>query len=225
MSLTIMCFSQERVKKVIDLKNGTSVAGFVMEQEDGSYLLETEAGDVLFYTAEEVRSVRMQGEENKTRPSSKSKITPLTEGHILKRNGFSLTFADSGDDLLPEQVSTSFWNDYRKASKGKRAGMWIMIGGGGVVIIGSALSAIKTVEEGSYWNGNGYTTYHNVNSSPVGAIVASVGAGVAIFGAVKFFSGNAKLGKLAKQYNSQHGYSSELSLEVVPTGLAFKYSF
>lgn len=233
MSLTVVCFCQERIKQVLELRNGTSVTGFVMQQEDGSYLLETDSGDVLFYTSSEVRSLKTpsaeSGESNHTftKKINGEKHSSLSIETGLKRKGFSLIFTDTGQDLLPNQVSPSFWNDYRKASKGKKTGMWLMIGGGVVIITGSILSAtIVEVSSGRESIGNGYyNTYYNEQSSPIGAIVASAGAGVAIWGAVKFFMGNAKLGNLAKTYNAQNGYSSVLSLDVIPAGLAIKYNF
>lgn len=221
--LTIMCYSQERIKQVLELKNGTNVSGFVMQQEDGSYLLETEAGDVLFYSPDEVLEVKTEESITSNKKQSTSGIA-LDRG--LKKSGFSLTFIETGENLRQDQVSPSFWTEYHKASNSKRAGMWLIIGGCGTTAIGAILSSALTItESGSYWNGSGYATYNHTYSSPVSYIVSAVGGALQIWGIIDFFSGNAKLNNLAKQYNALHGYSSELSLDVIPGGLALKYSF
>ena len=50
--------AQERTKKVIELKIGISVTGYVLEMNDGGYMLETDSGDIIFYSRDEIRSIR-----------------------------------------------------------------------------------------------------------------------------------------------------------------------
>ena len=58
--------SQNPEKKVLELKNGATVTGYVMRQDDGSYLLETETGDIIFYTQNEVKGIRSLESLNNT---------------------------------------------------------------------------------------------------------------------------------------------------------------
>lgn len=237
MSIAVLCFSQERQKRILELKNGTTIPGYVMEQEDGSYLLETEAGDVLFYAADEVRRVSSEAEQNAVSGANSNNTSFSSNSDFgLKRRFFSLTFARTGEDLQPDQVSSSFWKDYRKASNGKKAGMYLMIGGGSLMLTGAILSATLVQYRTTY---NWYRYYDDYDNdydfdydeelvsepSPVGSIVALVGTGIAVWGAISFFSGHAKLGRLAKQYNTEHGYYSSLSIEMVPGGLGLTYKF
>ena len=224
-AIALIASGQEKVKKVLELKNGTSVTGFVMVQEDGSYLLETDAGDVLFYTADEVLRLVDEGAWSSQAYSIKDNVSP-SDKNLLKRGGFGLKFAGTGKPLLPQQVTSAFWQDYQKASKGKKTGMWLTIGGGVVVLTGVTLSqTLEVYETGAYYNGHGYTTYDNYYSSPIGSIVATAGAGVAIWGVIKMIKGNIKLGRLAAQYNKDHGYASSLSIDAAPGGIALTYNF
>lgn len=59
----------------------------------------------------------------------------------------------------------------------------------------------------------------------IGIGVGAVGLGVATWGVIRFICGNSQLGKLAKQYNNGNGYTSELSLDYSPAGVALVYKF
>lgn len=221
---------QERAKKVLDLKNGTSVTGYVMEQESGGYMLETEAGDILFYMPEEVLRVRnednSEANNNPQQNDSPSLGISKSSSNLLERSGFSLTFSGTKQDLQQGQVSESFWRDYRKASRGKKTGIALLIGGGTTVAVGTILSSVL---QQSYsheeWKGNIKITSYGTYTSPVGMIVAGAGLGVAATGLIIFLSGNGKLKKLATRYNNEHGLSSSFSLGVSPAGFALAYSF
>lgn len=69
-NVSISIYGQERVKRVIELKIGLSVTGYVMEMEDGRYMLETDSGDILFYSKDEVRGIRNVDEDNKSTAKS-----------------------------------------------------------------------------------------------------------------------------------------------------------
>lgn len=224
-TIAVVSFGQERVKKVLELKNGTKVTGFVMTQDDGSYLLETDGGDVLFYMPDEVNRIFDEGTETSETSLKKGKKVSAQE-RGLKRAGFGLKFADTGAPLSMNQVSNTFWQDYQKASKRKKWGLWLTIGGGVTSVAGGVMSRFITVHEsGSYYNGHGTTTYDYTRSSPVGSIIAGVGLGVTIWGVIKLVGGNKKLGLLATQYNQEHGYASSLSIEAAPSGIALTYKF
>ena len=221
-------FGQDRTKKILDLKNGASVTGYVMEQENGGYMLETEAGDVLFYMPDEVLRVRnVDNSEASNNPQQNVSLSSnVSKSNLLERNGFSLTFSGTKQDLQQGQVSDSFWNDYRKASRGKKTGMFLLIGGGVTVAVGATLSSsLKQSYSHEEWQGNIKITSYETYTSPVGMIVAGAGLGVAATGLIIFLSGNGKLKKLATRYNNEHGLSSSFSLGISPAGFAFAYSF
>ena len=225
LGITVSAFSQERVKKNLELKNGTVISGYVLQQEDGSYMLETDTGDVLFYSSDEVRRVRSMQEDQLLNKGGK-KSADMTSEVGLIRNYFSLVSAVTGDELRSSQVSDDFWNDYQKAAKKKKTGMWLMIGGGAIVATGSVLSSVLTTETiTDSYDGGSHTHYESVGSSPVGLIVSIAGAGLAVFGAIEFFGGNSKLGNLAAKYNKEHGYTSTLYLDITNDGLTLAYRF
>lgn len=227
---------QERTKMVMELKNGTSITGFVMEQEDGSYLVETESGDILFFRQDEVSGIRKPGEEKgdvlqllkSATGNSVGATASGNQGNLLKRRGFSLTFRDTGVDLKPDQVSRLFWDEYNSAARRKRSGMKMMIAGGATASVGSLLYLLlgegyyQTTDSRYGWT---YDNYYITDVGYVGMGVMAAGLGLTTWGAIKFFIGNAKLGRLAKQYNSGNGYFSELSFEYSPAGLSLVYSF
>lgn len=56
--LTVAVSAQtEKVKQRVELKNGSEIIGYVAEQNDGSYLVETESGDMFFYSASEIKKI------------------------------------------------------------------------------------------------------------------------------------------------------------------------
>lgn len=205
--ITAVAVGQERIKKVVELKNGTTITGYVMEQENGNYMLETESGDVLFYTREEVRSIRNFNQETESVlypvTGNNAKLTYKKPTDLLQRGGFGLEFVNSKESLRSDQVSSDFWQKYQKASRNKRGGMTMTIIGGASLITGFCLWAADDWDSGNPIDG-------------IGIGVGAVGLGVATWGVIRFICGNSQLGKLAKQYNNGNGYTSELSLDYSP---------
>lgn len=56
-SCIVMSAQDVKVKSKVELKNGNEVVGYITEQSDGSYLVETEAGDMFFYSASEIKKI------------------------------------------------------------------------------------------------------------------------------------------------------------------------
>lgn len=206
--ISIVVSGQEREKKVLELKNGTTVTGFVMEQSDGNYMLETETGDILFYAKDEVRTVL----DKEKKDADRERGMNYQGSDRLVKSGFSLTFSNSRLDLQPNQVSGRFWDEYTSAARKKKSGMVMMIIGGAVAGVGSTVGTLLSS-----------------NDNQVGLIttIASggVGLGLATFGLIGLLSGNSKLNRLATQYNNGQGYASELSFDFNPAGFALVYSF
>ena len=69
-------------------------------------------------------------------------------------------------------------------------------------------------------------SYYYINGAGYAGIgLMGAGLGVAVWGVIRFMSGNSQLGRLATQFNSGNGYISELSLDYSPTGIALVYKF
>jgi hypothetical protein len=222
--ITAGASGQERIKKVLELKNGTTITGYVMEQDNGNYMLETEAGDVLFFSREDVAAVRSL---NQSVSLSVLEVQQKRPADLLKRAGFGLEFINSKEPLRPEQVSKDFWQEYAHASKKKKSGMILMIAGGSSLVVGSLLFSFAG--QSYYWwsDGRGNTeSYYYINGAGYAGIgLMGAGLGVAVWGVIRFMSGNSQLGRLATQFNSGNGYISELSLDYSPTGIALVYKF
>lgn len=85
-SITLV-FCQDRAKKVLELKNGTTVSGYIMEQKNGDFMLETETGDIIFYTRNEILSVKDPNKTVQSAPSARS------ESHTYVDMGLSVKWA------------------------------------------------------------------------------------------------------------------------------------
>ena len=82
--VTSFALGQERTKRIVELKIGLSVTGYIMELEDGNYMLETDSGDIIFYSRDEIRSIK-NPEEVKKEAESNTTTTPVTKNSIPKR--------------------------------------------------------------------------------------------------------------------------------------------
>lgn len=108
--VTTLVMGQERTKKILELKIGLSVSGYVMELENGNYMLETDAGDIVFYNRDEIRSIHNPGEEsNGTEAENKSKKTDpeIVSNSRAAKNPFESLLLYYG---IKEKL-----DDYRKA--------------------------------------------------------------------------------------------------------------
>ncbi len=62
----------DKTKCKIELKDGSVLIGYVAQQADGSYVVESESGDIFYYTANEIRRITELVKENVRIESSKS---------------------------------------------------------------------------------------------------------------------------------------------------------
>lgn len=109
-------FGQERVKRVLELKNGTTITGYVMEQGNGSYMLETAEGDILFFSREEVRRITETSQSSST-PSVRSQGShiPVDLGLSVKWascNVGASTPSESGDYFAWGETSPKSYYDW-----------------------------------------------------------------------------------------------------------------
>lgn len=54
----------DKTKCKIELKDGSVLIGYVAQQSDGSYVVESESGDIFYYTANEIRRIIELGKDN-----------------------------------------------------------------------------------------------------------------------------------------------------------------
>ena len=108
--IPLMLFAQDKKEMLLELKNGTSLIGMVQIQSDGSFLLETESGDVIFFNSSEVKKATPVGE-----PVS---LPVSDENHkwgIVCKKGGNLRFTQT-DELLA-QIDSSAYEEWQKGQK------------------------------------------------------------------------------------------------------------
>lgn len=93
--LTVAAGAQtEKVKQRVELKNGNEVVGYVAEQSDGSYLVETESGDMFFYSASEIKKiveiddVKVKTVKLKDKPDEKGSYEKSANTTAYKTKGY-----------------------------------------------------------------------------------------------------------------------------------------
>lgn len=58
----VMSAQTTKIKNQVILTNGTEIIGYVAPQPDGSYVVETEAGDMFYYSGSEIKKIIVLGE-------------------------------------------------------------------------------------------------------------------------------------------------------------------
>ena len=76
---SFISFGQERTQRILELVNGTTVKGYVMEQGNGGYMLETDAGDIVFFSRSEVRAVKEIETSNNNPPVQVPSVNQSTQ--------------------------------------------------------------------------------------------------------------------------------------------------
>ena len=177
----IVLSAQEREKKTLELKDGTVLSGYVTRQDDGSYLVETTSGDVLFYSVNEIRSVRGEGKKQAKGAYG-----------IMARKGFNLVYPERFDSpVQPNTLSYEFDSAYKKNRDLAVAGVWCLAGGPvAAFAVGFPMSAFADSDFG-------FVT---------GLFLLAAGSAATIAGAVMLPIGLIRLDEMAKKYN--HGYIS-----------------
>ncbi len=180
----VLC-AQEREKKTLELKDGTVLSGYVTRQDDGSYLVETTSGDVLFYSVNEIRSVRGEGKKQAKGAYG-----------IMERKGFNLVYPESldymGRPILVQSTALSreFHLEYKKNRNLAVAGVSCLAGGSvACLAIGLPLFILP---------------HHPYTMS---YLLMIAGGAAMITGALMLPIGLKRLDYMAMRYNNQ-GYTS-----------------
>lgn len=122
MGVVVAALGQERVKKTIELKIGLSVTGYIIELEDGNYMLETDAGDIVFYTRDEIRSIKNPEEVKAGTETSHN--NPPANISIPKRNSLQMLLDYYGIEKKLEEYRELLSVKKRKQAKAIEDELW-----------------------------------------------------------------------------------------------------
>ena len=112
-----LLFAQERVEKRIKLKDGTVLTGFVEQQQDGSYLIETDSGDILFFSPSEIANLTTVNEKSKALGDINS-----TDSIVYLKRGKIFFYANNEEVTQNDFAHIQVWQDYQRAQKIRRTG-------------------------------------------------------------------------------------------------------
>jgi len=230
LSAVVVANAQEREKKVLELTNGNTVTGYVEQQSDGGWQLETESGDIIFYSAAEVKNVRLYDDENNSEnENSQTTIrnVDISNPYIIHRKGSKLLFAND-TEISSQKVGSSFYGDYMKYKKRYVRGIWVTASGAVSGIIGVALipSSKGFTSSSESWNANGSYSSSQTTIKVWPLLFISAGTGLLVWGLVDWIGGANGLNGLIHQYNSNYTDSTvQLSIgaQQYGWGLALKF--
>lgn len=108
---TMASAQEQKVRQKVVLRNGTELNGYVMGQPDGGYIIETDMGDVFYYTASEIRRIVSVDADKAEMTSDEvgSKRKSRNEPVYFKRKGYMGIVSVWGGD----GVSVAMVNGYR----------------------------------------------------------------------------------------------------------------
>lgn len=187
----------------VDLTNGNTLTGYVSQQADGGYLVETTDGDTFYFSSSEVRRVYD--------PSVKQDANAVyTDGRMVYRKGSKIRYLDD-NSLLGESGFANYlaYDKYTKASSLKRWGDYTLAFGVlfGLAGIGELADISAGESDGTYlWT-------------------IPTGASCLVAGAVMELIGVSKLNKIVKTRNNANHYSFEVELGPTPNGFGIAMKF
>ena len=200
--------AQERVEKRLELKNGTVLTGYVDIQQDGSYLLETQAGDVFFFMPSEVSRIMSIMPQVQNQQASLEYYGGKT---VDKRRGKIYMLATDQELTQSDFMTYEGWEKYQRAKRTRKTGNILLISAGGLAVTGVLVGGIFAIIEG--------------DEDPM--IVAGVGfalaAPAAVAGLICSLVGNKKLKIIEKNYNQRPGYALEFGAQQYGVGLSLKF--
>ena len=220
--LCILAYSQERVVKEVILGDGNTISGYVTTQTDGSYKVETPAGDVFFFSSSEVKMVREM--------EVKRVIEGVPGQVIVYKRGGSIRFC-SNDQKLTQEDFTSIkgWREY-KGAKNLR-GWGYATSAIGLVAVPAACVlidyyAIPKYSWAYYSNGDGSfreEAYYHQGFGELTQISVIVGSTLFAGGLAMIIVGNTKIKKIVKGYNNKPGYAFDFGAQQHGIGFAMTF--
>lgn len=200
--------AQEKEEKRLELKNGTVLTGYVEVQPDGSYLLETQSGDVFFFSPSEVAKVMS------LLPASQQTtgVSDYFDGKTVdKRRGKIYMLATEEELTKNDFMTYQGWEKYQKAKKTRKTGNILLISAGGVAGLGLVLGGTFAIIE------------EDEDPLIAAAVGFGIGALIAIPGLILCISGNKQLIKIQDAYNQTPGYVLDFGVQQHGVGFALKF--
>jgi len=214
---SVLTLAQERVEKRVELKNGIVLTGYVQVQPDGSYQVETSAGDKLVFTQAEVARVV------NVNPSLTPETNDYYEGKTVYKKGGALCFYATNEPLTQKDFSTfQQWEKYQKAQKKWKTGNTIAIAssfslGAGVGLMTPYLLA-EYIAIGSVEYKDSYESCLFIGGALAGVSTALLVTGLIIKG-----NGNKRLVAVRDSYNQNPGYALNFGVQQYGVGLALHF--
>lgn len=132
-SCLVMSAQDAKVKSRIELKGGKAdVVGYAQLQDDGGYVVETESGDVFYYSASEIKKITdLEATKSKEEKVKASKRAPYDFGNDRSKkkgymgiveagiglNSYNWGYSENGDyhetSYIDPELSLSIINGYR----------------------------------------------------------------------------------------------------------------
>lgn len=214
--VTLTAMAQEKVEKRIELKNGTILTGFVQEQQDGSYRVETESGDVLVFSSSEVERI-VEGNLMTSNPQTNK----YYEGMTLYKKGGNLHFYSSGQKLEQKDFTTyPGWEKYQKAQKKWRTGNTITITS--AVSLAAGVGLLTPYLLANYTNAIEYTDSMELFLH-IGGALSTVSVAMLVTGLIIKGNGNKQLTVIRDSYNQNPGYALNFGAQQHGLGLALVF--
>ncbi len=205
---SVLAIAQDKTEKKLQLKNGTTLSGVVEVQTDGSYRLETAAGDVFFFSPSEVSKVIDDTPKADKKATAQLKKVSDAEA-VVYRKGGNLLFKSTGAKLTQEDfASFEGWDKYRKAQNLHGWGNGLMYGGAGA-LAGFAIAQLALGDDLAD------------EDIVIPAIVGS--SSILITGVVLKLIGNKKIAKIGDGYNHNPGYVLDFGAQQSGIGFAIKF--
>lgn len=195
---TLAASAQNGELMSVDLTNGTTLSGYVTQQSDGGYLVQTAEGDTFYYSASEVR--RVYDPNEKQDPNA-----VFTDGRRVYRKGKTIRYADDNSAIGPTGFANYMaYDKYTKASKLKQWGDYSLILGT-LFVLGGVGDMMGDEPDGTYmW------------AIPVGTAVQVAGAAMEVIGL-------GKLNKIVRTRNNALQYSFEVGPTPNGFGIAMRF--
>lgn len=215
--IPFMLFAQEKKEMQLELKNGTSLSGMVQIQPDGSFLLETDSGDVFFFNSSEVK---------KATPVAKPVNLPGSDENyqweIVYKKGGKLRFSQTGEFLSQKDFSTyEGWQNYQKARSSIKTANILLITTGGIVAVGGATAIVGAILDVSELDKE--MEFNGDEIASVGGIIGLAAVIPAITSLIFGIVGNTQLKKMADTYNQHPGYVLDFGAQQYGVGFALKF--
>ena len=212
--LSLNMYAQgSRVLKQIELKNGTSMVGYVTTQSNGSVMIETQDKDIFIFSPSEISRIT-----NKQDSNTASESDSFQGKRVFLQNGQLLDSSTGNPLVVGDFMSFQSWKQYDEAARTFKTGAgltkWGLIGGGVGIC---AFVPVVII-------GNTSDRYDDLEGLLISSFCLScAGAALTAAGLITKGVGKKKLQRVADDYNHSNGYTFEFGVQQYGIGLALKF--